>query len=369
MLVLVVGQSKVKTRLLYKKQAYTRVKGTKGMSAITGFAVIGSGIWGSLHARVSAESPRANLVAVCDIDKERAENLGSKFGAESYTDLNSMLERVDIDAVSIVTPDFAHTELALAAIAAGKHVLMEKPLATTSEECRRIIGAAESAGVKLMVDFHNRWSPPFCSAKKSIEAGEIGSIRLISYRLNDTIYVPTKMLSWAGRSTVAWFIGSHSLDTVTWLIGDRVKHVYAVAKSVVLKDRGIDTPDFYVTTLEFESGAVATIENCWIVSDSYPNIFELKCEIVGSDGTFYIDGSSHRMIEKYGADGGSYPDILVLPEVRGKQMGFAAESIRSFIDCVVDDMEPPVGGADGLYITELIEAIERSVATGQRVTL
>lgn len=339
------------------------------MRSTKNFAVIGSGLWGSLHARVYSESEHARLAAVCDLDPTRASELASRFGADAYTDLDAMLKRDDIDAVSIVTPDFAHTELALAAIAAGKHVLVEKPLATTSADCRRVIDAAKAADLKLMVDFHNRWSPPFCSAKASIDQGEIGSVRFIAYRLNDTIFVPTKMLSWAGRSTVAWFIGSHSLDTVTWLVGDRVKHVYAVSKSVVLKDRGIDTPDFYAVTLEFENGAVATIENCWILPESLPNIFDLKCEIVGSEGAFFIDGSSHRMIEKHAGGQGLYPDVLVLPEVRGKQMGFAAESIRHFIDCVVDDTQPSVSGEDGLQVTQLIEAIERSVESGQRVTL
>lgn len=339
------------------------------MKAGIGFGVVGSGLWGSLHARVYAESHRCELAAVCDVDAGRASELASTFGVQAYTDLDKMLDREDIAAVSIVTPDFAHTELALAAVAAGKHVLVEKPLATTSADCRRVIEAARIANVKLMVDFHNRWSPPFCSAKASIDAGEIGSVRLVSYRLNDTIYVPTQMLSWAGRSTVAWFIGSHSLDTVTWLIGDKVKHVYAVSKSVVLKGKGIDTPDFYAVTLEFDNGAVATIENCWILPESLPNIFDLKCEVVGSNGAFFIDGSSHRMIEKHAGGKGLYPDTLVLPEVRGKQMGFAAESIRHFIDCVIDDSEPAVTGEDGLAVTELIEAIERSVSTCERVSL
>lgn len=339
------------------------------MSITKGFAVVGSGLWGGLHARVYAESEHARLVGVCDLDGARASELGGKFGAESYTDLATMLQRDDIDAVSIVTPDFAHADIALASIAAGKHVLVEKPLATTSAECRRIIDAAKAAGVKLMVDFHNRWSPPFWSAKTSIDSGEIGSVRLITYRLNDTIFVPTQMLSWASQSTVQWFIGSHSLDTVTWLIGDRVTGVYAVSRSVVLKEQGIDTPDFYAVTLEFANGAVATIENCWILPESLPNIFDLKCEIVGSKGAFFIDGSSNRVVEKHAGGKGSYPDALVMPEVRGRQMGFGAESIRHFIDCVHEDREPEATGEDGLRVTELIEAIERSVATGAKVAL
>lgn len=339
------------------------------MSNQKGFAVIGSGLWGSLHARVYLEAANARLVAVCDLDAGRAQEAASKFGAEAYTELNKMLARDDIDAVSIVTPDFAHVDIALAAIRAGKHVLIEKPLATTSADCLRVIDAAKMAGVKLMVDFHNRWSPPFCSAKASIDQGEVGSVRLIYYRLNDTIFVPTEMLSWAGRSTVQWFIGSHSLDTVTWLVGAEVEHVYAVSRSVVLKGKGIDTPDFYEVVLEFANGAVAVVENCWILPESLPNIIDLKCEIVGSEGALYVDGSSHRMVERYAGGRGSHLDVIVMPEIRGKQMGFAAESIRHFIDCVVDDTEPTVTGEDGLRVTRLIEAIELSVATGTRVSL
>ena len=339
------------------------------MSNTKGFAVIGSGLWGGLHARVYSESEHARLVAVCDLDKDRATEMGSRLGATSYTELDTMLAREDIDAVSIVTPDFAHVDIALAAIRAGKHVLVEKPLATTSADCRKIIDAAKSAGVKLMVDFHNRWSPPFCSAKTSIEQGEVGSVRLIYYRLNDTIFVPTEMLSWAGRSTVQWFIGSHSLDTVTWLIGDKVESVYAVSRSVVLKGMGIDTPDFYEVILEFANGAVAVVENCWILPNSLPNIIDLKCEIVGSEGALYVDGSSHRVLERHVGGKAWYPDVLVMPEIRGKQMGFAAESIRHFIDCVVDDKQPSVTGEDGLRVTELIEAVERSAANGVKITI
>jgi len=210
---------------------------------------------------------------------------------------------------------------------------------------------------------------PFPAEYGGIEAGELGSVRLIYYRLNDTIFVPTEMLSWAARSTVQWFIGSHSLDTVTWLIADKVESVYAVSRSVVLKGMGVDTPDFYEVILEFANGAVAVVENCWILPNSLPNIIDLKCEIVGSEGALYVDGSSHRVLERHVGGKGCYPDVLVMPEIRGKQMGFAAESIRHFIDCVADDKQPSVTGEDGLRVTELIEAVERSAASGAKVSL
>jgi len=333
-----------------------------------GCAVIGAGIWGELHARVYDSSPYADLVGVCDLNESRARNIAQTYGAKCYEiDYRKLLERADVKVVSVVTPDFAHTAIARDAANAGKHLLVEKPLATSVEECQEIINAAKKNKVKLMVDFHNRWNPPFYLARQAIEKGEIGSPIFAYYRLSDKIYVPTRMLSWASRSTVAWFIGSHALDTLCWLIGDEVSRVYAVSRSRVLSAQGIDTPDFYQTTLEFRNGVTAVMENCWILPNTTPNIIDLKCEVVGSNGVLYIDGSHHRVLQKYNETSAVYPDVLVSPEIYGKQMGFAAESIRHFIDCVREDGEPLVTGEDGLRVTKIVVAIEESVRKRQPV--
>ncbi len=329
-----------------------------------GFGVIGVGTWGELHARVYSEDERISLRRVADLNAERAESVAGRHGAASHSDYHDLLADDLIKAVSITTPDFAHAEVAVAAAEAGKHVLVEKPLATTVEDCRRIIAAAKASGVKLMVDFHNRWSPPFYKAWESIHKGEIGEPQHVYYRLSDRIFVPTEMLPWAGKSTVEWFIGTHSIDTVRWLLGDEVTRVYAVARSRVLKGLGIDTPDFYQITLEFASGTTAVIENSWILPNSIPNIIDLKCEIVGSRGALYLDTSHNRTVEKYTQSEAEYPDFLVLPTIYGEQKGFAADSIRHFVDCVLTDTEPRVTGEDGLIVTRIIQAIEESVRTG-----
>lgn len=332
-----------------------------------GFGVIGVGTWGELHARVYQEDERITLAGVADMRPGRAESVAQAYGTMHYTDYHTLLADDLIKAVSITTPDFAHAEVAIAAAEAGKHVLVEKPLATTVEDCRRIIAAAKASGVKLMVDFHNRWSPPFYKAWESIRRGEIGEPQHVYYRLSDRIYVPTEMLPWAGKSTVEWFIGTHSIDTVRWLLGDEVTRVYAVARSRVLKGMGIDTPDFYQITLEFASGTTAVIENSWILPNSMPNIIDLKCQIVGSKGMLNLDTSHNRTVEKYTQADAEYPDFLVLPTIYGEQKGFAADSIRHFIDCVLTDTPPRVTGEDGLIVTRIIQAIEESVRTGMPV--
>jgi predicted dehydrogenase len=239
----------------------------------------------------------------------------------------------------------------------------------TVEECEAIAAAAKASGVKLMVDFHARWSPPLYKMRQAIAEGEIGTPHHAYYRLSDRIFVPTEMLKWAAQSTVMWFIGSHTIDTVRWLLDDEVAKVYAVARSEVLKGMGIDTPDFYQATLEFRSGATAQIENSWILPNTHPNIIDLKCEVVGSAGALYMDASHNRTLEKYTAEDASYPDLLVMPTVYGRQMGFAAESIRHFAECVRDDKELIVTGRDGVQVTKAICAIEESVRTGAPVAV
>lgn len=344
------------------------------MEAGTGFGVIGVGTWGQLHAKVYASTPGARLAAVCDQDEARARQVGEACGAARvYSDYRDLLADPSVQAVSIVLPDFMHREAAVAAAQAGKHLLVEKPLATTEEDARAIIDAANAAGVALFVDFHNRWSPLFQTLKQSLDAGELGQPQMVAYRLNDTLFVPTQMLPWAARSSVAWFLASHCLDTLLWLMnarepaGDRVERLYCVARSRLLRqERGIDTPDFYLTTLEWKSGLVAQLENGWILPESGPSVFDLKCEFIGSRGAFFIDGSHHGAIQKQ-TDRAVFPDAFVAPTVHGRPTGFGAESIRHFAQCVMNGRKPVVDGIDGLAVTRLILKMEESAQRRQPV--
>ena len=336
-----------------------------------GFGSIGTGLWGEMHAKVYSSSPGVEFKAVCDLREDRAKEIAEKYGAKDYySDYIELLERDDISAVSIATPDFAHTEIAIAAAKAGKHVLIEKPLATSVEDCERILAAVKEAGdIKFMVDFHNRWNPPFVNTKSAIEQGQLGKPMLMYIRLSDTIFVPTGMLSWAPKSEVVWFVGSHAVDLVRWMFNDEVIKVYAVSRSEVLKGRGIDTPDFYEAILEFRNGGVATVENCWILPDSLPTVIDFKCQVVGSEGAVYIDLSSNGVIRQYTSEKASNPDVLVLPTIHGRPMGFAIESIRHFVDCVINDKEPMVTGEDGLAATRIIAAMQESSKKGEPVNL
>jgi predicted dehydrogenase len=334
------------------------------------FALVGAGLFGETHAKAYTTYPGARLAAVCDTNTERAQQVSELYRVEhSCSDWREIAEDDSIDAVSVATPDFAHTEIAVGLAETGKHLLVEKPLATTAQECEQIIAAAKSNGVKLMVDFHNRWSPAFFEAHTAIERGDLGTPRYISYRLSNTTFVPLKMLAWADKSSVLWFLGSHAIDMVCWLVGEYPSRVYSVSRREVLKDLGVDTPDLYQTTLEFPGGAVASVENVWLLPESAPHIVDHKCEIIGTKAAAYIDTTSNRALEIEGPTGIRYVELFGGSVIHGRQLGFALESIRHFADCVINDREPLVPGEVGLEITRVAEAVMASAEAGQPVEI
>ena len=339
----------------------------------TGFGVIGTGIvGGAWHAHVYHHLPAAELVAVCDLNEARARAIADRYGLPHvYTDYRDLLARPDIVAVSIATPDFAHREIAVAAAKAGKHILVEKPLATTVEDAEAILRAVDEAGVKLMVDFHNRVNPAFVTTRQAVLAGELGELKYIYARLSNTTFVPTQMLPWAGQSSALWFLASHTLDMSCWLLGGKPTRVYAVSRSGVLEGKGINTADFHIAIVEFERGAVVTLENSWILPETEPNVFNLKMEILGSDGVMYINTSDNRTVEKYTRAAASLPDTLgfTLDANSARLSGFVLEAIARFVDAVVDDQPVLATGAEAALVTRVLTAIEASAACGQPVDL
>jgi predicted dehydrogenase len=336
----------------------------------TRFGVIGVGLWGEVHAEIYSNHPYAALAAVCDRDSKRAEQVAQAYGAERvYTDFRDLAADPGIDAVAVVTPDFAHRDPIVAAAEAGKHIITEKPLATTLEDAEAIAKAVRIAGITFMVDFHARWNPPLAIARQNIAEGKLGRIVSAYFRLNDTISVPTEMLSWAEKSSVLWFLGSHTVDSLRFLFEDEVERVYSVSRSSVLKGRGVDVPDLYQSVLEFRSGIVATIENNWIIPNTHPSVNDIKVNILGSKGMINMDLTNNQMIERYLEDSTDHPDCLVKPQVRDRHVGFAYESIRDFVDCLFLGKEVQANLEDGLNVTKVVLAIMESASTGVPVTV
>lgn len=338
--------------------------------------VVGTGIWGKMHVRAYLQHASADLVAICDLDEQRAKQVAEEFNIPNYySNVDEMLE-AGLDGISVATPDTAHAAIVIKAASKGVHVMVEKPLATTIEECQEMISAAAAANVYLMVDWHNRWNPPVYNAWRTIRDGELGEISYIYYRLSDTIYVPTKMLPWAGDSSVMLFLGSHALDTACWLIdSEPVRIAYCKRKEGVLTGMGIPTADMYLIVVDFANGATAVVEINWVLPQSSPALIDHKFEVIGTDGVIYLDATHSRSLAKYthktpaGFPDASFPDMFVAPEVHGRQMGFCVETMYHFVECIRDGKKPMTCGEDGLLNTRLILAAEESARTGKPVEI
>lgn len=340
------------------------------------FAVIGLGIWGMHHVEVYSRHPWAELSAICDIDRKKAATTAEKFNVGSfYTDYHEMFQKEKIDAVSVVLPDFAHRDAVIAAVEAGKDVLVEKPFATTVEDCTAMIEAASKAGRKIMVDFHARWVAPFLGAKKSTKAGLIGDPMHAYIRLSDTILCPRKLLNWLRDSSPLWFLGSHCIDLLRWILEDEVKKVYAVSQNRVLKNEGMKCPDYFQVLMEFRNGVSAVMENSWILPDNSPAIIDFRLDLVGSKGAIYVNAARHGALKVYtDQPSGSetiphfpFPDLFFVSSVHEQPTGGAIEAIEYFVEAICKDEELLVTGNDGLEVAKVAAAILKSVETGQAI--
>jgi predicted dehydrogenase len=327
-----------------------------------GFALIGAGLFGQRHAQAYSRHHAVDFVAVCDLDGARARQIAEQYGARRwYTDVAALLRDPDVHAVSVATPDHAHREVAVACAEAGKHMLVEKPLATTIADAEAIVAAAERAGVVCMVDFHNRVNPPMANARDAIRRGDIGAPAYVYARLSNTVAVPQDMLRWSGQSSALWFLGSHMIDIVGWMLDDRPVRVYAVAREGILKGMGVDAPDLHVATMEYAKGAVAVFEHAWILPRTLNTVKDLKLEILGAKGAIYIDGSHNRIMELYTPEKGTFPDQLV-PPVGEHLTGFVLDAVAYFVDAVVAGRPVLATPREGLANTRIIHAILESAA-------
>jgi predicted dehydrogenase len=330
--------------------------------------IIGVGIQGEQQIKSFRTIENVEVLAIADLNEKRAKEVGEKYRIPRvYTDFHDLTKDQDIEAVSICTPDHLHTEPALTALENNKHLLIEKPLATNVADAQRIVEEADKRSLKLMVNFSNRWFPPYRLAKETIESGEIGKIASAYARLSDTIYVPTEMIKWSGKTSVLWFLGSHTFDLLRWLLQDEVKRVFGISRSIVLNRLGIQTPDFYQVIIEFQSGLTAVMENSWILPRGEPFIVDCKMEIFGDKGAIRIDRSHHGSLKIVNEHRMLFPDVYVLPYENISI--FVRAALESFVNCLIHDSEPPVSGRDGFIVTKVLSAIIRSSETGMPVEI
>jgi predicted dehydrogenase len=331
--------------------------------------VIGAGAMGSLHINVFATMPETELAGIADLDAERAETEAAKYGADikCYTDYQKMIDELKPDAVAIALPDSMHKDPVVAALSAGAHVLVEKPLATTLADSEHMIGYAKKCGRTLMVNFSHRWIPAYYKAKELVSRGEIGPVAMVYAKKDDTIGVVRKW-GWLGESTSAAFLSSHDIDLTRWIIGGEAKSVYARGYKKVLAKEGYDTYDCIQALVEFENGTFATFESGWIYPDTFPSATDSFIQITCEHGVIQLPRLSET-IEVATDKAYIYPKIAIASMINGKVQGAFRLSLEHFIECVKTGREPITSGYQARQVAEIVEGIHRSIKTGEVVKL
>ena len=330
--------------------------------------VIGLGIMGEQYARVYQAHPLSTVTAICNRRRERLDEVGDKYGVNArYTDYTEMLAKAAIDAVCVATPDFAHYEPVKAAIEAGRHILCEKPFTTDLREADELLALLGSKpGLKLQVAFNHRWLASYYHGFAQIRGGAIGRPLAGYARKNDTIWVSTEMINWAGQSTPIHFLGAHDIDLMRWFFGSEPVEVHAYGAKEALVARGIDTYDLIQAQVKFADGAFATIESAWIYPDSFPSIVDSFVEVVGSSGHLHFD-RKRESIEMSTEKRFTYPKVFLTSEVFGKLRGAFVECLSDFLDAIISDIEPKVTAFDGRQVTAVLDAVTRSLDSGETV--
>jgi predicted dehydrogenase len=346
--------------------------------------VIGGGKFGTNHLITFAQlerTGRVKLAALADLNPEIVKNQAGRFGIKGYSDPEKMLAQEDLDAVSIATPDFAHRAVALAAIRAGKDVLIEKPLDVTVEGCREIIEAAGRKGVFLQVDFHKRFDPYHLETERLVREGKFGVIQYGYVHMEDKIVVPRDWFpGGAPKSSPAWFLGVHFYDLIRWIIKQEPVRVYATGLKHVLAGKGIDTYDSVQAKVEFSGGAAVTFDTSWILPEGFEAIVNQGFRLVGDKGVAEVDSQNRGMQTCFTDSGMQTHNLGFMQEKADKQgnkilSGYGIESIADFVDNLEflkegGDPATLAGtatalGPDGLAAARIASAVHESLNSGK----
>lgn len=327
------------------------------------WGVIGLGWFGEIHVDTLAGMPAVEVAAVCTRRPERLAEVADRYQvAARYTDYRALLADDSVDAVSITTHVYDHREVAVAALEAGKHVFLEKPMAPTAEECDRIIEAVRGSRGSFMVGHICRFDPRVALAKEAIDAGRVG-----------------KIFSMHARRNLSAAIGKANLDKISALMGDGIHDAdlmlwFAQAKPVSVYCQEVHpgpckNADAAWAMIRLDSGAVMVIESIWHLPDTTPYQIDARMEIIGTDGALYVN-CGEAGLEIHDQSGVKYPDTMYWPHVFGQRFGILRSELRYFNDCVAEGRKPDrITPQESRRVVQLINAAEESSKTGKVVEL
>jgi len=330
------------------------------------FGIIGTGIMGKAGGRILQLVEGVEVTALADISEPMLKEAATEFNlSATHKNYQDMLEKEDLDAVYIATPDQYHRDACVDAMLAGCHVLVEKPMTTKQEDAEDIYKVVQKTGKKFQVNFNHRWLAPYHKVRSMIEEGQLGDPIIGFARKNNPISVPTRMLaSWAKNSSPAWFMNSHDIDLMVWWFDANPTEVYARGIKRVLKARGMDTYDGIQSLVTFEDGQFATFESAWIYPETSPYMPDSFMEVIGTKGTTHINRKDEAidaiLEEKF-----TCPRTFLNYKVFDEWVGAMPSSVKSFVTACKNDTEPVVNAKEGLRSTAILDAIHRSLESGK----
>jgi len=307
-------------------------------------AVIGTGFWGKNQARVFSQLHQTKLMCVCDANPKTASTIGSQFNVEHTTDLNSVLSRRDIDAVTICTPTVTHRDVATRALEAGKHVLVEKPMTNTAAEANELLSLAKKKELRIMPGHIERFNPAVTYLKSRVDEGTLGNIMLL---------VARRVGRWPeriGDVGVVRDTAIHDIDLARYIFADEVSAVYAQLGSLRHSKE-----DYAEIMLQFSKGGTAFIDANWLTPKKTRTMV-----VTGSDATAELDYITQQVsIES--------SERTVTPNLDGKEP--LTLELTHFAESILNESPFSVNGIDGLRAVEICEAVLTSGTAGRTMTL
>ena len=321
-----------------------------------GVGVLGVGEMGKRHAaNIRRLVPEARLVAVADAVAHRAREVAIELEIEhSYGGVEEMVQRKDIDAVLIATPDKFHSSDICAVAAAGKDILCEKPLATSLEDARSALEVVSRAGVRLQIGFMRRYDPAYVAAMKRVEAGEIGTPVLFKSVGRDKDEPPLAAYESNVNGMLFYNNTIHDFDLARWLMQDEISEVHAYTTTAI-RPEVAKYGDVVagVVNLKYAHGAIGNVESyCQAIYG-----YDTRTEIVGSKGSIFVGSVNGMPVTFLSGDGGSQ---VLENHFLSRYADAYLREVQDFVHMVLTNQTPRVTGEDGLRALEIAVAAEKS---------
>ena len=334
------------------------------------FGIIGCGRIAPRHAQSILELPDANLVAVCDIIDSRVQHFAKKYGGTPYTDYRFILDRPDVDVISICVPSGAHMAVGRDVALAGKHALVEKPIALNLSDADKLIRTCRDAGVALGVVLQNRFNPPMQDLWTAANSGLLGKLLMGNatvrwYRPQD-YYEDGWHGTWDMDGGVLLNQAIHHIDALQWLMGD-VEGVFAYTGTLAHE---IETPDAGVAILRFVNGALGIIEASTI---TYPENIEGSISLFGDRGSVKVGGTAlnRKVFWKLSSELDREREILTKEMIDPPSVyGYSHKAqIMEMISAINEHRDPMTNGLEARKSLELVCAIHDAAAAGLEIHL